>query len=70
VCFPTCRFAHKGIPMLAWPTARPLRSEAIEKIPTDWVGRVTQDFCDSDAEEVKALLAGDGTWTVIATFRE
>jgi hypothetical protein len=56
--------------MLASPIASPLRSEAIEKIPTDWVGRVTQDFCDSDAEEVKAILAADGTWTVIAMFRE
>lgn len=56
--------------MLAWPVAGPLRFETIEKIQTDLVGRVTQDFCDCDAEDFRVLVAADGTWTVIATFWE
>ena len=44
--------------------------EAIDKVPSDEVGRVTQDFRDSGAEEIRVEPNADGTWKVIATFQD
>jgi len=42
--------------------------EVIDYVPSDDVGRVTQDFRDSGAEEVRVEPNPDGTWKIIATF--
>ena len=65
------RFETEEVRMLGEPiTTRALRSEAIDLVPPDVVGRVTQDFRDSGADEIRLEPNRDGTWKIIATFRD
>ena len=44
--------------------------EVIDQVPSDAVGRVTQDFRDSGAAEVRVEANPDGsTFKIIAFFR-
>jgi hypothetical protein len=43
--------------------------EVIDQVPSDEVGRVTQDFRDSGAAEVRVETNSNGTFKIIALFR-
>ena len=43
--------------------------EVIDQVPSDEVGRVTQDFRDSGAAEVRVETNPNGSFKVIALFR-
>ncbi len=59
-----------GEGVLLWSAKKGFRSTAVDRIPADQVGRLTQDFSDVGAEEVTVKLEPDGTWTLIARYRE
>jgi hypothetical protein len=46
-----------------------LRTEVVERVPPEEVGKLTQDFRDAGAVEVRAEAEPEGTWRIIATFR-
>jgi hypothetical protein len=50
------------------PLIGPASSEVIDQVPSHELDRVTQDFTDSGAIDVKAEPNGDGTWKVTAMF--
>lgn len=50
-------------------TAGTARTEVIDVVPDDVFARVTQDFRDSGATEIKVEPNPDGTWKISATFR-
>jgi hypothetical protein len=52
----------------AWPMSALTSTEVIDQIPIQALDRVTQDFKDSGAVDVKAERNDDGTWRVTATF--
>jgi hypothetical protein len=57
--------------MIARPGPDLVRTEVIDEVPSDWVDRVSQDFRDSAAMDVKLERNRDGkTWRVIATFQD
>ena len=44
----------------------PLRTEVIEHVPAEEIGRLTQDYTDSGAVEVRAEAEPQGTWRLVA----
>jgi hypothetical protein len=49
-------------------TARAIRREVIDLVPTNVLANVTEDFKDSGATDIKAEPNPDGTWKISATF--
>ena len=50
------------------PITGPAHTEVIDQVPSEEFARVTQDFRDSGAIELKAEPNPDGAWRVTAIF--